>query len=470
MNDVTRILSAIEQGDPRAAELPPPPIREINPAIPGWLESLIAGLHARDPNRRPQTAEEVAETLGRHLADLQQPARNFVPDEARWARAISKPDILPRGTWHRWLPVAAAIVLRGMGLGAAEATGVTDVRGTVIRLLSPEGTLVVEVDDPEVRVTIDGSDVVITGAGAKEIRMKPGKYTVEASKDGKVVRQEWVTVTRNGRQVVKVSQEAPAEIGTIPKVAANVSEWERSVADLPSSEQVKAVIARLKLLNPGLHDLLYDDFFDVVISSEHLKDVSPLRAMPGLRGLHLNAPNLRDLSPLQGMNLTSLDVFYSGVSDLSPLRGMKLRRLDLSGSARVTDLSPLKGMPLREISIAYTGVSDLTPLEGMELDILNCDSTKVVDISPSRGAPLKHLELHDTRVADLSPIQGMPLESLRFEGSAVTDLSPIRGIPLNILQCDFQAARDAEILRAIPTLEVINSRPAAEFWKNVDAR
>ncbi len=76
------------------------------------------------------------------------------------------------------------------GLGVTEATGVTNVRGTVIRLFSPEGTLVVEVDDPGVSVAVDGADLVITGAGVKEIRLKPGSYTVEARKDGKLVSRE----------------------------------------------------------------------------------------------------------------------------------------------------------------------------------------------------------------------------------------------------------------------------------------
>src|SRR5262249_30246266 len=107
-----------------------------------------------------------------------------------------------------WLWAAAALVVVCAGLGMSEATGVTNVRGTVIRLFSPEGTLVVEVEDPGVSVAVDGGDVVITGAGAKEIGLRPGQYKVEASKDGKVVRQELVTVTRNGRQVVRVSKEA----------------------------------------------------------------------------------------------------------------------------------------------------------------------------------------------------------------------------------------------------------------------
>ena len=57
-------------------------------------------------------------------------------------------------------------------------------------------------------VRIDGEEMIITGAGATEIRLKPGQYKVLASRDGKVVRQELVTITKNGRQVVRISREA----------------------------------------------------------------------------------------------------------------------------------------------------------------------------------------------------------------------------------------------------------------------
>ena len=116
----------------------------------------------------------------------------------------------PRSQARRW--VAAAVLLTLLsGLGFTEATGVTQLRGTVIRLFSPSGTLEIQIDDPAISVKVDGSDLVISGAGAKEIRLKPGRYTVEARKDGKLVRRELVTVTRDGRQVVRVDQE-PSKI------------------------------------------------------------------------------------------------------------------------------------------------------------------------------------------------------------------------------------------------------------------
>jgi hypothetical protein len=43
-------------------------------------------------------------------------------------------------------------------------------------------------------------------------------------------------------------------------------------------------------------------------------------------------------------------------------------------------------------------------------------------------------------------------------------------MPLTNLNCDFQPERDAAILRSIKTLEQINAKPAAEFWKEVDAQ
>jgi serine/threonine protein kinase len=57
----------------RVCEDTPRPLHEVNPDVPDWLEALIARLHAKAPADRFQTAAEVADLLGRHLAHLQQP-------------------------------------------------------------------------------------------------------------------------------------------------------------------------------------------------------------------------------------------------------------------------------------------------------------------------------------------------------------------------------------------------------------
>jgi serine/threonine-protein kinase len=63
----------------RVIDASPRPIRETNSEIPDWLEAIVANLHAKKPEDRLQTAKEVAEQLGQHLAHLQQPASASAP-------------------------------------------------------------------------------------------------------------------------------------------------------------------------------------------------------------------------------------------------------------------------------------------------------------------------------------------------------------------------------------------------------
>jgi hypothetical protein len=210
----------------RVSEDTPRPVREINSDIPAWLAAIIEKLHSRDPGARFQSAAEVAELLGRYLAHMQQPAS--VPAPATPASPAGR-----RGRMRRWAAAAAALALVCGGLGVSDATGVTRVVeyvATVLRIHTPEGTLVVELNDPQVKVTIegDGGELAITGAGPQEVRLRPGRYELHASKDGVPLRldQELVTITRGGKQIVRVTHEGP-------RPAAAVNSADRAKASLP---------------------------------------------------------------------------------------------------------------------------------------------------------------------------------------------------------------------------------------------
>jgi hypothetical protein len=196
----------------RVCEDAPRPIREINPEIPEGLVEIIARLHAKDPADRVQSAAEVAALLSAHLAHLQQTA---VVRIRRGPRSPSRRD-------HRWRAVAATLTLLLASLGLTEATGVTRIAATVLRIRTPDGTLVVEVEDPNVKVTIEGDGgLVITGAGPREIRLRPGIYRVRAAKDGKPIQTEVVAISRGDKQVVSIHLE-PAAVGEIRRFEGHI--------------------------------------------------------------------------------------------------------------------------------------------------------------------------------------------------------------------------------------------------------
>jgi Leucine-rich repeat (LRR) protein len=303
---------------------------------------------------------------------------------------------------------------------------------------------------------------------------------------------------------------------------ADFDAWLKAVAAMPPEKQVEAVAAKLKERNPGFdgtvkHVIAGGAVTALQFSTENVTDLLPLRALTALQSLNCRVPSggtgkLSDLTPLKGMKLTSL--FCTGstqVSDLTPLKGMSLGQLDCAATA-VSDLTPLQGMPLTLLRLDLAPVSDLTPLIGMNLTALQCYATKVSDLKPLRGMPLTYLNCGHSKVSDLSPLKDMKLTSLHCQGTAVadltplknmklavlvcsetnvSDLSPLKGMPLTILEChttkvtdwtplkgmpliafegDIKPERDAALLRGIKTLETINGKAAAEFWKDVDAK
>ncbi len=470
--------------------------------MPRWLCDIITRLHAKNPDERIATAQELANLLTHGLAAIQRPGsppsfsevRPALADPPAFAKRAPDGSVSPAiperatGPWvskRRWITAAALLLMTLGGFGVTEATGVTDVRGTVIRLLSPEGTLVIEVDDPRVSVQIDGSDIVITGAGVREIRMKPGSHTVEARKGGQIVSQELVTVAKNGRRVVRVRQEpspANAKPTANPPLAprsADETAWGRVVAALSASEQVKAVSARLKELNPHFDGVVIPTIENGVIrglefNADEVSDISPLRVLTRLRTLNCSGTGdrqglLTDLSPLSGLPLTSLNVsksqlvdlsplkgkpltvllcYGTQVDDLSPLQGMKLKVLNFTGT-RVSDLSPLSGMPLENLDLGGTNVVDLTGLAGMKLRGLVLEGATISNLSPLEGMPLTTLNICDSPVFDLSPLKGMELTFLHCGGTKVSDLSPLNGMPLTHLNCDGTGITDESLAQIL---------------------
>jgi WD40 repeat protein len=201
----------------RVCEQRPRPIRDLNPDIPDWLIKIIDRLHAKDPADRYGSAAEVAALLGHCLAHVQQPASVPLPAElvpVRNRRAIAL-----------WGLIPVCLILAGlMSVSSVrEAAGqAVNYVATVLRLKTPEGTLVIETDDPGVKINLDGSTLIVTGAGINELRLSVGKHNVQALKDGRILRDELVTIQRGGRTVLSVRREPEPE--SPPPTALNLPE------------------------------------------------------------------------------------------------------------------------------------------------------------------------------------------------------------------------------------------------------
>jgi serine/threonine protein kinase len=301
----------------RVTEDTPRPIQEIIPETPDWLCATIAKLQAKDPNQRYQSASEVADVLSGYLAHLDDPSLTPQP----LVHTPAKPRRLRR--LARWSTAALVPLLLG-GLGLAEATGITHVARTAIRIFTAEGTLLVEVDDPAVKVTIEGDGgVVITGAGPQELRLRSGLYKVRASKDGKPVHpEELVTISRGDHRVVRVSREpdrtaVPAQAGTPELQAFSVLETNgrllRKFATLAEAVQGASdgdtieihgngpfVSVPITIINQALTIRAGPGFRPVIRRMENPPSDTPLlqtNAHLLLEGLEFQMPDFKDVQP-----------------------------------------------------------------------------------------------------------------------------------------------------------------------------
>jgi WD40 repeat protein len=185
-NELLRLLSALEDGTLAADE-----------------ESRLAELLASDPEARTRYYRYVMlSALLRREGRRTAASRLTEPP----AEADQQPVSQRARRRRAWLLAVAASALLLALLSIGEATGVTSFVPTIVRIVTGEGSLIIEVDDPSVSVQLDGDDVTIKGAGIHELRLRPGTHKFVATRNGQSVHDEVVVIERGGRQVVKVSR------------------------------------------------------------------------------------------------------------------------------------------------------------------------------------------------------------------------------------------------------------------------
>ena len=187
------------------------------------------------------------------------------------------------------------------------------------------------------------------------------------------------------------------------------------------------------------------------------------------------AAHFKDCKNLTHLVLSGTKVTDAGLVHFKDCRYLKSLDLDEvpvgdQGLANFKDCKKLETVGLRDAPITDVGLSYLKGCAGLtSIDLCGTRVGTGGLAALADSGRLKSLNLGQTQVSDLSSLKGMKLTLLYCDKTKVSDLSPLKEMPLEELNCDFKPERDAEILHSIKTLTTINDKPAAEFWKEVEA-
>ncbi len=457
-----------------------PTMTEVVAALEGCLAGAGAGRATAGPSgaRRTGTDDDLTSFFRGLIETQAEPVTKPMPTAA----TMPMPSSGGGGRKKRLL----------LGAMAAGLLGLAVIAGIVVTLNTKEGTLVVEIDQPDAVVKVLDAEgkVELTEPGGKgrvEISVRPGKKELRVEKDGFVVYTSGKIEIGSGDSKPIRAHLEPLAIAKAPARSRETPEfqtWRNGLKALSAADRTRAVEDKLRELNPGYAEkgdwtITDGRVTGFTVHSDHLRDVSPLGALSDLTDVQLweSGPPPRqvpDLSGLAGLKLNQLVCRAEELTDIEPLRGMPLTNLALYQS-RIFDLSPLKGMPLTSLAIGIaTTPTSLEPLRGLALRTLGVEGA-VADVSPVLGMPLKSLVFARTNITDLSPIAGMPLENLDFAGSPVADVSPVAAIK-TLKGLNFTPAtvtRGIAAVRAMPSLERIGTAwnanwPAKEFWERYD--
>lgn len=185
----------------QVTERQPEPISTVNREMPGWLDGIVSKLMAKEPEKRYQSATEVAELLTATLSEVQGP----------------KPVSPLRKRARRDKLLAAFIVISSL-LAFTEFTGLTHIASFLSRPFQHQLNL--ELPDLETIVhlmkTVDTVDeyhiqhstysdepVEIVAYKMKhEVKLLPGNYWLFASRHGKQIYRQLIHVNWGGSRLI----------------------------------------------------------------------------------------------------------------------------------------------------------------------------------------------------------------------------------------------------------------------------
>lgn len=234
-------------------------------------------------------------------------------------------------------------------------------------------------------------------------------------------------------------------------------------------------------------------------------DLSLLAHMPNLTELYLCEQSITDLSPLEGLPLTTLALAGNQIEDVSPLANLPTLRTLYIGDNPVADYTPLAGLTeLRSLNLDgnFDGANIVTApigfLRGMPLELLSVcgmepedgDWSALADLPrlrelltwhlPTGAVPwiaandhLSILALFRCQTEDLSGLAGIKNLSCLSVNEGLPSLEGVAALTgleeLNVTYCCFS---DLSPTEGLPRLKVLNlyGTPVTDYAPLADLR
>lgn len=252
-DDMLQVFRQVQTAEPAS-------IQQLRSDVSPELEDVIRRLLSKSPKQRFQSAQEAVkalEAMGDNVGVKSAPGK---PRAKTSTRSLTKPIL-----------VAAAMIV--VLFGISEVSGLTHVSNMlmdVVRVKTPDGTLIIKVEDPEIEVTIDGERISISDGDSNIFHFKPGDYKVEAKKDGKVVLEKIVSVERDGKEVVSIELEPHKIVNEIAKKSAvdgeaitfkDQTQFVLSVRYSPDGSKLASCEfgGRIKVRDLGTEKIIFED-------------------------------------------------------------------------------------------------------------------------------------------------------------------------------------------------------------------
>lgn len=162
-----------------------------------------------------------------------------------------------------------------------------------------------------------------------------------------------------------------------------------------------------------------------------IDSLTDIAKMKNIRQLALYNQQIKDLTPLAGLNLVNLGIGGNKISDISVLTQCgKLEQLNLSNNP-ISSIEPLSSLAtLRVLDVSDTNILGIEPLSGIGIESLSMLDTYVQDYSQLSTLPLlQGLRVRNATKQQISAIASLTtLKNLTIYSSHFDDLSLLKNL------------------------------------------